>query len=211
MLAMAASAPASVIVADWEAGAPGFFVYSGGGFVDPQFVTIPDTDPGALPGQVGDNVALGVSYDVSGTFGGFGQAFDPTPQDWSGFNSINFWMFGSNSGSSLQFEVFDNRSDPNFDTAERWEIGLLDDFLGWQEISFNFADFVRSTDFQPGGAPNDGFNLNEVWGYAFVLDGNAGFIGVDNITLRVPAPGALTLLGASLFGLGLARRRRRTA
>ena len=40
---------------------------------------------------------------------------------------------------------------------------------GWRCISIPFDDFTRATDFQPGGAPDDGFTLTEIWAWAIVL------------------------------------------
>jgi beta-glucanase (GH16 family) len=57
------------------------------------------------------------------------------------------------------------------DTAERFEAPFRDDFTGWREISLPFSDFVRSAR-QPAGAPNDGLNLDEVWGYGFRVPGH---------------------------------------
>jgi beta-glucanase (GH16 family) len=52
------------------------------------------------------------------------------------------------------------------DTAERWEASFKDDFTGWQEIEVPFSDFRVAIE-QPPGAPDDGLNLDEVWGYGF--------------------------------------------
>jgi beta-glucanase (GH16 family) len=74
------------------------------------------------------------------------------------------------------------------DTAERFEASFTDDVAGWTEISVPITDFVRSTD-QPAGAPSDGLNLNEIWGYGFefpegTASGRAGF----DLVRRVPIP-----------------------
>src|SRR5262249_9086456 len=54
------------------------------------------------------------------------------------------------------------------DTAERFEAPFVDDFVGWRKITVPFSAFQRSAQ-QPPGAPNDGFNRTQVWGYGFVL------------------------------------------
>ena len=54
------------------------------------------------------------------------------------------------------------------DTAERFEATFTDRSTGWQQVSIPVADFVRSAD-QPAGAPDDGLNLTDVWGYGFDL------------------------------------------
>jgi beta-glucanase (GH16 family) len=54
------------------------------------------------------------------------------------------------------------------DTAERWQTSFTDSFVGWREVELPFGAFVRSEQ-QPMGAPDDGLNLDEVWGYGFRL------------------------------------------
>ncbi|MEJ2748695.1 MAG: carbohydrate binding domain-containing protein, partial [Anaerolineae bacterium] len=78
----------------------------------------------------------------------------------------------------------DNRSDPSSDTAERFDTVLVDDFSGWQKITIPFTDFSRATDYQPGGAPDDGLTLTEMWGFAIILDGSAGTLRFDDIGLE---------------------------
>ena len=82
-----------------------------------------DSDPLARPGQVGDNTVLEATFDATSGFAGFGQDFSATtgPQDWINFTSVSFWMYGTGSGNTYQFEIFDNRSDPATDTAERFD------------------------------------------------------------------------------------------
>lgn len=74
------------------------------------------------------------------------------------------------------------------DTAERFEATFVDNFSGWQEVSIPMTEFNRSAN-QPAGAPDDGLNLDEVWGYSFALpEGNAtGEVMVDFVR-RVPFP-----------------------
>jgi beta-glucanase (GH16 family) len=164
----------TVILADFEGlngpAAPAeFFVFAGSSSVVTTPISVPDTDPLARPGQSGDNGVLKVDFDVS-DFGGFGQAFEVAgPQDWSAYESFNFWFYGSGSGLTYQAEISDNRSDPNTDTSERFDYEFTDTVAGWRLISIPFADFTRATDFQPGGAPDDGFTLTEIWAWAIVL------------------------------------------
>ena len=61
--------------------------------------------------------------------------------------------------------------DSQADSAERFYYHLLDDYEGWRRFTIPFAFFQRRADWQPGGAPDDGFNLNAVWGYAFGFPG----------------------------------------
>jgi beta-glucanase (GH16 family) len=74
------------------------------------------------------------------------------------------------------------------DTAERWEASFVDDFVGWREVEVPFNAFVRSAR-QPAGAPDDGLDLTEVWGYGFRLpDGvlTTGRVLLDQVRLTAP-------------------------
>ncbi len=183
---LAAASPE--LLADFENGEPvGWFVYSGGGATAvTTFPTVADTDPMARPGQVGDNTFVEGAFDATAGFAGFGQDFAVSggAQDWSGYTAVSFHLYGSNSGQTFQFEIMDNRSDQNSDTAERFDFVFADDFSGWQKITIPFSSLSRATDFQPGGAPNDGLTLTQMWGFAIILDGSAGTIRLDDIGLE---------------------------
>jgi beta-glucanase (GH16 family) len=94
------------------------------------------------------------------------------------------------------------------DTAERFETTFVDDFSGWQLIEVPFTSFTRSAE-QPVGAPNDGLNLNEVWGYGFTLPDSgllAGTAWLDLVSVRpVPPPTAVTVTTLADSGLGSLR------
>ena len=61
--------------------------------------------------------------------------------------------------------VLDNRKPGSTsDDAERWSIDVIDDFSGWQEIKIPFVSMHRKE--IGNGAPNDGFGLTEVHGWA---------------------------------------------
>ena len=75
----------------------------------------------------------------------------------------------------MQVELTDNRQpDSGADTAERFFYHLVDDYQGWQQHTIPFAFFQRRSDWQPGGAPDDGFNLDAVSGYAFGFPAGVG-------------------------------------
>ena len=125
----------------------------------------------ALPDASAPNQVLRVDYNI-GAWGGFTHAFSDgvgwQSMDWTGHNALQFWLYGNNTGRAIQVEIFDNRQmDSNADSAERFFYHLLDDYEGWRQITVPFAFFQRRADWQPGGAPDDGFNLDAVWGYAF--------------------------------------------
>ncbi|MFL7793664.1 MAG: Calx-beta domain-containing protein, partial [Anaerolineae bacterium] len=89
-----------------------------------------------------------------------------TPQDWSGYEGFSLWLYGNNTGKTLFLDILDNRAPGSTgDTAERFSIDIPDDFDGWQLLQIPFANFHRKE--VGNGAPNDGFTLTEVHGWAF--------------------------------------------
>jgi len=56
------------------------------------------------------------------------------------------------------------------DTSENFEYRFRDNFEGWQLITIPFSEFSRSVS-QPVGAPDDGLNLDSVWGYGISISG----------------------------------------
>lgn len=56
------------------------------------------------------------------------------------------------------------------DNAERFESSFIDSSAEWRLITLPFRSFQRSAA-QPAGAPNDGFTLQQVWGYGFEIAG----------------------------------------
>ena len=121
---------------------------------------------------------LVINYDI-GAWGGFTQAFTDgdnwISQDWRQYNALRFWLYGANTGANVQVEIFDNRN-PNIsgDSAERWYYRIVDDYEGWLEHTIEFRSFQRRTDWQPGGAPDDGLGLDAVSGLAFGFPAGAG-------------------------------------
>ena len=186
LLAVFVTPSVASTLTDFEGGVPpGWFVYFGGNFVNTVTQTAADGDPLARPGQVGDNEILSASYSVV-DFGGFGQDLALAtggPQNWSDKVSFDFWFHGTGSGLAYQAEISDNRSDPGTDTSERFDYTFTDDVAGWRFISIPFADFTRATDYQPGGAPNDGFTLTEIWAWAIVLPVGADTVRFDDFAL----------------------------
>lgn len=161
-----------------------------------------------LPEATEDNTVLSVVYNIA-QFGGFTHAFNDeaewTTQDWTGFSTFEFWFYGTNSGTQIQVEIFDNRAEAaTSDSAERWFYRINDDFDGWAQFSIPFDDFRRRTDWQPSGAPNDGLGLEQVHGYAFSFPAGTGeqtnFIDnvmVSNAEGNVPPAEDMTSASAS--------------
>jgi beta-glucanase (GH16 family) len=194
LLAFPLAAPATAagegsgvhVIADFEAGLPdGWFVYNGGASsVTPLTEVVGDGDPLARPGQMGDNTVLTTAFTI-GDYGGMGQDFAGAggSQHWGDYAGLSFWFYGSNSGLTYQVDIMDNRSDPSFDTAERFAFFFDDDFVGWQQIRAPWSAFVRRIDWQPDGAPDDGLTLTEMWGWAFVLPSGSSTFLLDDVGL----------------------------
>ena len=126
----------------------------------------------ALPDQDESVTVLRVLHGIN-AWGGFTHAYtnaDATawqPLDLSGYDGIRFWYKGDGRGGTVQFDLFDNRNpDLPGDTAERYAYRFVDDTTDWRMIEVPFSDLFRRTDFQPGGAPDDGLTLSESWGWA---------------------------------------------
>jgi beta-glucosidase len=168
--APATAVVAQLILADFEAGLPaGWFTFNGGASsVAASTETKSDADPLALPGQTGDNNVLRTDFTI-GDFGGFGDDFGTTAQDWSAYDGFGFWFNGTASGLAFQAEIFDNSSSGDSVAAERFDFNFKDDIDGWRFVNIPFSSFTRATDFQPGGAPDDGLTLTEMWGWAVIL------------------------------------------
>ncbi len=185
-LAAAPALAAPPSTATFEGGAPaGFFVFNGGGSsVSTAVQVVPQGAPLARPGQVGENGVLAANFTVA-DFGGFGVDFSAAgstgPQDWSGTDGFAFWFHGAGSGLVYQAEIFDNRSNPETDTAERFDFNFTDDASGWRFVRIPFSAFLRATDFQPPGAPDDGLTLTEMWGWSLVLPVGTGTPAVDDV------------------------------
>ena len=188
------------VIDDFESGLPegtdgdgnaiGFFT-----FVDSigSTVAISTTDapPQPVPEKVDPNNVLQVdTYVVSTGWAGLVHAFENesldtwTPQDWSGYEGFSLWLYGNNTGKILFLDILDNRTPGTTgDTAERYSIDIVDDFEGWQLFQIPFANFHRKE--IGNGAPNDGFTLTEVHGWAFgVFSSDEPFINyLDDVGL----------------------------
>ncbi|MBN2005402.1 MAG: family 16 glycosylhydrolase, partial [Anaerolineae bacterium] len=165
---------------DGDGNPVGFVVWGGGGYTAALTTTLVSaSDPLTLPHQTGDNrVAQFDTTIPDGGWGGFTHAFANATldawvsQDWSTYTGVTFWFYGANSGGNVNFDIFDNRT-TNGDSCERWTTIFPDDFSGWKFFQIPFSSFTRK-DWQPGGAPNDGLTLTEVWAYALGFPANVG-------------------------------------
>ncbi len=165
---------------DGDANPVGFAVWGGGGYTAALTTTLVSaTDPLTLPHQTGDNNVAQFDYTIpTGGWGGFTHAFANAgldtwvSQDWSTYTGVAFWFYGANSGGEVNFDIFDNRT-TNSDSCERWTTLFTDNFSGWRFFQVPFSSFARKG-WQPGGAPDDGLTLTEVWAYAMGFPANVG-------------------------------------
>ena len=149
----------------FSSGNPGIFTFSSDPASTPTLTQVAADD---RPGASAGNHALRVAYTVGG-YGGFVHDL-ASPQDWSSYDGFSFWVKGTGSGQKVEFEVKDGGADA--ENAELWQSFFTDDTNGWKKVQVAFANMKRRTDFQPGGAPNDGvLNLTKMWGYAVNLPG----------------------------------------
>lgn len=177
-----------ILLADYENGQPsGNFIYNGStSTISADIVSINGDSPLVLPDQISSNDVLKVTLDVQ-DYGGIGRTFEPTPEDWSSYEGIGFWFYGSNTGERFQVEIYDNRVAGSTE-SERYEYRFDDIFTGWKEFRIPFTSFIRSTDFQPSGVPDDGLTLTAVWGYDIVLPQANTTVYIDNLVLLADAP-----------------------
>jgi hypothetical protein len=103
-------------------------------------------------------------------------------RDWTAYTHFSFGFQGTGSGNRIRVEILDNRGNSTYDTAERFEYIFTDDFTGWRIIKIPFSSFWRRGDWQPDGAPNDGFNL-KVWGFNLSPLNGWGSFRVDQFEL----------------------------
>lgn len=165
------SLPGPHLIDDFQGGVPStWFTYGDGGagaYYAPSAVL---TNTLTAQGVV-SNTVLRVDYNIAGWGAGGGR--DLAPDDWSNYDGLSLWFFGTNSGTQYRMVLSDNKTDPGNDTAERFATVFTDDFSGWQEIKLPWEVFFRDG-WQPGGAPDDGLTLTEVWGYAFGFPAGVG-------------------------------------
>ena len=152
----------------------------------------------AVPGQwTYEDVLTGVYGSAGGDAPSFTRTF-PDSQDWSAYNGLNFWYYGSNSGHPITVNVLDNQTTTTAQTPpSQWQLVWSDEF-----------------DDAAGAAPNSNVWSNEIgdgtlngipgWGNSelqFYTDGadNAATDGGGNLAITLdqidPASGLLCWYG----------------
>ncbi len=138
------------------------------------------------PGAVG-NYALKVNAKIAANGWGGVQRLYSTAQNWTAYGHIAFWFYGTNTGAPLRLEVLDNRAaGSTTDTSERFVWLFKDNWSGWKHFSLPWSSFTRRTDWQPAGAPNDGFGRSQVWGFNFSVISGTETFKIDAIKLTSP-------------------------
>lgn len=160
--------------------------------------------PAPVPGAADDNHVLKGDFNVS-SFGVIIHGFEDetstqwASQDWSAFEGLQFKVYGQNTGTSLFVDVVDNTTPGSTtDTAERFTAAFVDNFEGWTTIQLPFADMTRKE--IGNGAPNDGFGLTEIHGWAFgtlATDGTQSYY-LDDFELYGVAPERPLTVGFSV-------------
>lgn len=135
------------------------------------------------PGKVGTG-AMKVDYGIAtGGWGGVAHDFG-TPQNWTSYATFRFWFYGNSTGNTIRLEVMDNRAAGGAtDTWERFEYRLTDNFTGWKSYDLPWSSFKRRADWQPAGAPNDGFTRSGIGGYNLSPTSGGGSFRVDQVEL----------------------------
>lgn len=174
-----------LVLADPEASPPlGWFTAQGTDNV-PSFERVTAED---RPGAAVENQALEIGLNASSwavLIDAFAEDGAWTTQDWSAYGGLGFWMKGGNTGAPLFVDLLDNRSpDSVIDDAERFTVTFADDWNGWRFVQFSFEDFVRKN--VNNGAPDDGFTLSEMHGFAIGIEPAAGLaptLQIDDVAV----------------------------
>ncbi len=168
-------ANAPLVLDDFEAGNTNkWSAYSGGG----ASVTFKVVSPGRIGSYAGR-----ADYTMGSGWGGIQQSYSVS-QNWSSSAGLRFWYNGSNNNVTMRVEVLDNRAaGSTTDTAERWVFNFVDNVAGWRQVSIPWTSFTRRGDWQPTGAPNDGFGRTQVWGFNISPTGGTGMFQVDQVEL----------------------------
>jgi hypothetical protein len=169
------------------------------------------------PGEPAGNRTLRIDLDVTGWAGLVYLVEEGSPpgwgaQDWTAFEGLSFWMYGSNTGTGLFVDLLDNRHPcSTADDAERYVYEFSDDFSGWRKVFVPFRDMVRKE--TGNDAPNDGLGLGRVHGWAFgaTTTGGARTWYLDDVALWSDGAGrsarpACATYPASSFNVSVSSR-----
>ena len=137
------------------------------------------------------------SIKISVTSGSYSAAgcihFYSTKADWSSYDTISFWIAGSNSNQNINLVIMG----PN---SNSWLTALINDnFTGWRHFSLDLTENVNALDhIQLAGSPD----ISQVQAIAFIFYNQATIL-VDLISLEntrtstTPSPTQTTQASAS--------------
>ena len=108
------------------------------------FWTVENSNSGSGPSSIAATITTDTSVVHSGSSSlkqvitagtyktvGFYHVFSPNA-DWSTVTGVSFWLHGSNSGTSISFDIIDQNRNYYADLIQ-------DNFNGWQQFTLNFA------------------------------------------------------------------------
>jgi len=100
--------------------------------------------------------------------------------DWTKFNAISFYMYGSDSKTKIAFDIKDNGN-------EMWRFMVEDNFKGWKQIVCPFNEFFARADWQPQSADNNALIDFPVKSFQFEprpeLEAKKGELYLDEVEL----------------------------
>ncbi|AZC13140.1 carbohydrate binding domain-containing protein [Microbacterium sp. ABRD28] len=148
--------------------------------------TVADAGTGSYPDSGPNTHVLSYGFDVSaaGAFGGIGfeRPADVPAVDWAAYDGVQFWMHGDGTQSSIQVEIMDAAS-ADAGVSDRWDT-VVPVGNGWSLVKLPWSAFGFATDYQDGGAPNDGtLDLDFVRGLLFPANAGAATVKMDAISL----------------------------
>jgi hypothetical protein len=111
--------------------------------------------------------------------GGMIWDFQKAPQDWTPFSRVNFWFRGAGNGTTVRFELWNDKHRNSHGTAV---YDWTDTSTDWRHISIPWSAFRR----QPlqGGAPaTDEFTRNRMTGLGIVVITGTGHLLLDQLEL----------------------------
>ncbi len=95
---------------------------------------------------------------------------------WEKFEAISFYMYGTNSGADVAFDIKDNGN-------EIWRFMVKNDFTGWKQIICAFDAFYARDDWQPDNSDKNGKIDYPIKSYQFEPRSGKGTLYFDAVAL----------------------------
>ncbi|MEV8368022.1 carbohydrate binding domain-containing protein [Microbacterium sp. NPDC064584] len=163
--------------------------------------SVADSGVGSWSDSVPNANVLSYGFDLTADpfYGGIGFEYTggQPAQDWSAYDGVQFWMYSDGSASSVQVELLDAVT-ADSTVHDRWDVVVPLGPAGWNLVKLPFASFGYATDYQDGGAPNDGtLDLDFVRGLLFPANAGKAVVKLDEIglyagTVVAPSVGVTT-------------------